>query len=137
LQLEPKSSAGFTEADMNAILADTSQKTFQRILAAMGLSWRARVAAGQLIDVPAVDFGYAKFLLMPGESFVGYQMMAQRLDPTHFVVTAGYGECAPGYIPTAFASSEGFNDAHDWCWVAPNAEAALRNAMAEALSVQK
>lgn len=136
LQLDPKASAGFAEDELKARLADTSAATFKRNLAAMGLSWRARVAAGKAIEVPVVDFGMAKFLLMPAESFVGYQRMAQQLDPEHFVFTAGYGECAPGYIPTAFASSEGFNDAQDWCWVAPNAEPAMKKAMAEALGVE-
>jgi len=137
LKLDPKASAGSTEDDMKAILADTAAKTFKRNLAAMGLSWRMRVAAGEAIEVPCVDFGKAKFLLMPAESFVGYQLMAQKLDPEHFVFTAGYGECAPGYIPTAFASSEGFNDAQDWCWVAPTSEGPMKNAMAEALGVAK
>ncbi|HRI87253.1 MAG TPA: hypothetical protein PLJ47_09215 [Candidatus Hydrogenedentes bacterium] len=135
MHLEPKTSKGYSEAEMQAVLADSNAKTFTRILAAMGLSWRMRVAAGQAIDVPAVDFGKAKFLLMPAESFVGYQLMAQQLDPENFVITAGYGESAPGYIPTAFASSEGFNDAHDWNWVAPTVEEPMKRAMAEALGV--
>ncbi|MCC6698450.1 MAG: hypothetical protein IT365_22700 [Candidatus Hydrogenedentes bacterium] len=131
MTLEPKSTAGYSEEEMKAILADTNAKTFTRILAAMGLSFRMRL--NQPIDVPAVDFGKAQFLVMPAESFVGYQLMAQQLRPDSFVVTAGFGECAPGYIPTAQTSAEGFNDAHDWCWVAPGAEDRMRAAMAEAL----
>lgn len=135
LRLEPKSTSGFTEEDMRRILADANQRTFQRILAAMGLSWRMRAAAGRPIEIPAVDFGKAQFLLMPAESFVGYQLMAQQLAPESFVITAGYGDCAPGYIPTDFASSEGFNDDHDWCWVAPGSEGAMREALKSALGV--
>jgi len=133
MSLEPKNTEGFTEADMKAILADGNQDTFQRILAAMGLSWRMRL--DQPIDVPAIDFGKAQYLLMPAESFVEYQLMAQALAPDEFVVTAGYGECAPGYIPTAQTTAEGFNDHHSWCWVAPGAEERMRAAMAEALGV--
>ena len=135
MTLEPKSSPGYSEEELKAQIADKDLKQFLRNLAAMGLSWRMRWAKGQPIEVPCVDFGKAKFLLMPAESFVGYQLMAQKLDANHFVFTAGYGESAPGYIPTAFASSEGFNEAQDWCWVAPNSEAPMRNAMAEALGV--
>ncbi len=134
LSLEPKSTEGFTEADMKAILADQNQGTFQRILAAMGLSWRMRL--DQPIDVPAIDFGKAQYLLMPAESFVQYQLMAQELAPDQFIVTAGYGECAPGYIPTTQTTAEGFNDEHSWCWVAPGAEERMRAAMAEALGVK-
>ncbi|MBI2434383.1 MAG: hypothetical protein HYV26_16115 [Candidatus Hydrogenedentes bacterium] len=133
LVLPVKETKDFTEAEMKAILADPRQKTFQRILAAMGLSWRKRVASGQPIDVPALDLGAAKFLLMPAESFVGYQLMAQQLLPEKMVLVAGYGECAPGYIPTAAATAEHFNDDQDWCWVGPGAEEAMRTAMTEAL----
>lgn len=135
LTLDPKETGGYSETGSKATLADPGAKTFLRNLAAMGLSWRMRVAASRAIDVPCVDLGKAKFVLMPAEAFVGYQLMAQRLDPMNFVLAAGYGESAPGYIPTAFASSEGFNDAQDWCWVAPNAEAPMKRAMAEALGV--
>ena len=38
------------------------------------------------------------------------------------MVTAGYGECAPGYIPTEKAVEEGDTNLNDWCWVAPGAE---------------
>jgi hypothetical protein len=133
LQLEPKHSAGFSEEEMKKQLADTSGKTFDRILAAMGLSWRQRVATGQPIDVPVVDFGAAQILLMPAESFVGYQLMAQAIRPESFVMTIGYGECGPGYIPTDAASEERFNVTHSWCWVAPRAEAPMLAAMRKAL----
>src|SRR5690606_495492 len=133
MSLEPKTTEGFSEEEMKAILADTSRTTFDRILAAMGLSWRMRL--DQPIDVPAIDFGNAQYLLMPAESFVGYQLMAQELAPDEFIVTAGYGECAPGYIPTAQATEEKFNDHHSWCWVGPGAEERMRAAMAEALGV--
>jgi hypothetical protein len=99
----------------------------------MGLSWRQRVATGQPIDVPVVDFGAAQILLMPAESFVGYQLMAQAIRPESFVMTIGYGECGPGYIPTDAASEERFNVTHSWCWVAPRAEAPMLAAMRKAL----
>ncbi|MBT3470083.1 MAG: hypothetical protein HOD72_08270 [Opitutae bacterium] len=31
---------------------------------------------GQPIDVPSIDFGPAQLLLLPGESYVGYQLAA-------------------------------------------------------------
>ena len=34
----------------------------------------------------------------------------------------GYGECAPGYIPTELAVKERDGNLHDWNWVAPGAE---------------
>ena len=128
LNLVPKSFGGYAEEDAKAIVADTSAKTFTRNLAAMALSYRKRVSAGQPIDVPVVDFGKAKFLILPGESFVQYQITAQGMSPDAPVVTAGFGECAPGYIPTAIASAEGYND-ESWCWVEPGAEPLITEAL--------
>ena len=88
----------------------------------MGLSWRQRCEAGQPIDLPVIDLGGALFVLLPGESYVEYQLMAQQMRPDAFVVVAGYGECATGYIPTDQAVAEGDTNLHDWCWVAPGAE---------------
>lgn len=130
LVLEPR----YTDEELRAQITDVELKTFDRILAAMGLSWRMRAAAGQAIDVPAVDFGQAQFLLMPAESFVGYQLMAQKLGADDLVITAGYGECAPGYIPTREATAENFIEHHTWCWVVRGCDEAMRTAMQEALN---
>ncbi|GMV99991.1 MAG: hypothetical protein AMXMBFR84_11300 [Candidatus Hydrogenedentota bacterium] len=118
---------------LKSTLADPSRKTFDRILAAMGLSWQSRVASGQPVDFPAVDFGKAIYLLMPAESFVGWQLRAQAIRPDRLVFVAGYGECAPGYIPTPRAIEEGFIQAHDWCWVNPDVAEIMETALAEAL----
>jgi hypothetical protein len=132
LNLVPKSFGGYAEEDSKKTVADTAAKTFQRNLAAMNLSWRARVAAGRSIDVPVADFGHAKFLILPGESFVQYQITAQGFSPDAPVVTAGFGECAPGYIPSAIASTEGYNE-ESWCWVEPGAEPLITEALRDAV----
>ena len=103
---------------LQQVLEDSSRKVEQRILAAMGLSSRRRVADGQAIDVPCIDLGAAQIVLLPGESFVGYQLMAQQLSPDSFVMAIGYGECWPGYIPTESAFQDGFQDV--WLWAAPD-----------------
>ena len=128
LTLVPKDFGGYSEEDSRKTLADATAKPFQRNLAAMNLSWRKRLAEGRTIDVPVADFGKAKFLVLPAETFVQYQLIAQNLSPEAPVLTAGFGECAPGYIPTDFASSEGYND-DTWCWVAPGAEESIMRAL--------
>ncbi|MGC1276119.1 MAG: hypothetical protein WBC44_20640 [Planctomycetaceae bacterium] len=85
-----------------------------RILAAMSLASRDRLERDPTIDLPCVDFGSAQLVLLPGESFVGYQLLAQKTRPDSFVFCAGYGECWPGYIPTQSAFDDGFN--HGWRW---------------------
>ncbi len=96
-------------------LNDARQPDRERILAAMSLSSLDRVEQGQPIDVPCIDFGVARVVLMPGESFVGYQLRAQQLGGDVMTLCIGYGECWPGYIPTQQAFDEKFN--HDWRWV--------------------
>ena len=58
---------------------------------------------------------------------------AQAARPKGFVVTAGYGECGPGYIPTEQAWREGDTNLADWCWVDPGSEERMRKAFTEVL----
>ena len=133
LTLEPRNEpAGFTVEGSEKLLA-ADQKPFAQCLAAMNLSWRKRAAAGQPIDVPAVDFGPAQFLLLPAEAYVEYQLHAQAVRPDSFVMVAGYGESAPGYIPVERAWEEKDSNLGDWCWVAPGSEARMKAAIEAAL----
>jgi hypothetical protein len=132
LRLEPRDGPGFTVTDLERKL-DTEPKPFPQCLAALGLSWRRRVQAGRPIEVPVLDFGQALVLLLPGESYVEYQLAAQRMRPGSFVCVAGYGDGATGYIPTEKHIAEGDGNLSDWCWVAPGSEARLLTAIARAL----
>ena len=91
---------------MQATLANSNATRGKRISAALGLSWRQRVDEGRPIDVPCFDLnaGAAQFAILPAESFVGYQLAAQRLRAESFVMVAGFGDGAPGCIAT------------DQCW---------------------
>ena len=132
LRLEPRDGPGFTVADLKKRLA-TDPKPFGQCLAALGLSWRARADAGHAIDVPVLDLGAAQLLLLPGESYVEYQLLAQRARPDSFVVTMGYGEAGTGYVPTDRHFEEGDSNLDDWCWVAPGSEARMARAIEAAL----
>ncbi|HWB98229.1 MAG TPA: hypothetical protein VG672_16060, partial [Bryobacteraceae bacterium] len=105
LRMEPRRGPGFSEAELRATLADPKAQRVARFEAALALSWRERVAENRPIDVPALELAGGKKLahlvLLPAESFVQYQLWAQKARPDSFVVTAGFSECAPGYIPTA------------------------------------
>jgi hypothetical protein len=127
LQLEFYRHAELEPDRLRSLLDDPTRRTEDRILAAMGLSSWQRVQAGQPIDVSAIDFGSARLVLLPGEAFVRYQLMAQELAPDQFTVTVGYGECWPGYIPTDAAFADGFHD--KWLWVAPGSEARMRESL--------
>ena len=88
----------------------------------------------QPIDIPAIDFGPAAFLLLPGETYVEYQLYAQSLRPKDFIMVAGYGESAPGYIPLERNWEEKDANLNWWCWVAPGSEARLKDAIRRALT---
>ena len=53
--------------------------------------------------------------------------MAQQLQPDNFVMSIGFGECWPGYIPTRRAFEENFG--HSWRWVAPGSDRQLESAL--------
>ena len=131
LQLKFNDHDKFAAETLKKKLADSKQNMRERILAAMGLSSLQRIARGQAIDMPCIDFGTAQVVLFPGEAFVGYQLMAQKMRPDSFVMSIGYGECWPGYVPTKSAFDEKFG--HSWRWVAPGAEAPMRAAMRSVL----
>ena len=123
-RLEPRAEPEFSTKALEAAVKD-AKRPFDRCLAAMGLSWRKRVEAGKLLDLPVLDFGIAQLVVLPGEAYVEYQLAAQKMRPDSFVVCLGYGECATGYVPTEQAVREKDGNLRDWCWVAPGAEKVL------------
>jgi hypothetical protein len=136
LRLEPREDAGFTVPELEAKLTPETPP-FTQCLAAMGLSWRKRADAGHRIQIPLVDFGAAGLLLLPGESYVEFQLAAQAANPGSFVCVAGYGEAACGYIPTERHLAEHDSNLGDWSWVAPGSEKRMLDAIGEVLQAQR
>jgi hypothetical protein len=134
LVLPPREDAGFSRRELEALLANPAAAFDERARAAYALSWRARADAGRKLDLPALDFGCASLLLLPGEPFVEYQLAAQKLCPERFVMVLGYGDYGPVYIPTARAYEEGGYEPGEWSFVSPAAERALLDGMERALS---
>jgi hypothetical protein len=136
LRIEPRAGPGFSVAELESKLTPAT-KPFQQCLAAMGLSWRERVTAGLDIKIPVIDLGAAQLLLLPGESYVEFQLAAQRARPGSFVCVAGYGDGATGYIPTEKHFAEQDPNLGDWCWVAPGSEARMLEAIRAALRAEE
>lgn len=137
LDLPPREGPGFSEEELLRETRDAA-RPFDRCLAAMGLSALERRRAGRAIDVPALDLGGPGFLLLPGESYVAYQLAANEIarggapDASELLV-AGYGECDTGYVPTERAREERDSNLGDWCWVGPGSEPRMLAAIREAL----
>lgn len=134
LPVPPRKEPGFTPDDYRREIAGPDVPFSTKALDAMGLSW-----GGRPLDVPVLDFGRAKVVLLPGETFVQFQLWAQAMRPDQFVLTLGYGDGAAGYIPTVAASREGFDrrkrSIKTWMWCDPwKSEAAVRAALRQCLS---
>jgi hypothetical protein len=132
LALEPRSSPGFSEGELLKRLKD-GPRPFDQCLAALGLSWKKRCDAGKPIDLPVLDFGGAVISLLPAESYVEFQLAAQKVRPDSFVLVAGYGECGPGYIPIERAWKENDGNLSDWSWINPGSEKRMLDALNKAL----
>ena len=104
------------------------------------MSWRKRADNPEhRIDLPALRFndGAVNLLLLPGEIYVEYQLAAQAMAPDAFVMTLGYGESAPGYLPIERAWAENDSNLSDWCWIAPGMEERMKAAIRALLAVEK
>jgi hypothetical protein len=125
LELPPPHEGPLAPETLKATIADKSLAAAARITAALGYSYYLRCEKNPRIDVPAIDFGPATYLILPAEMFVAYQLHAQKLAPEKSILVTGFGECAPGYIPTEQARAEGFVEEHAYCWNRPGAEEAI------------
>jgi hypothetical protein len=133
LRFEPRTGPGHTAPELEARMG-AGHSPFDQCLAAMALSWRRRTETGHPIDLPVLELGGAIIALLPGESYVEYQLLAQRLRPDAFVMALGYGESATGYIPTALQLAEGDENLGDWYWVSETAEQVLTDGLRDALA---
>lgn len=133
IQFDSRNDPDFTVAGFEKQLIPQT-RPFAQCLAAMGLSWRERNAAGKPIQIPCIDLGFAQWLVLPGEAYVEFQLAAQKLRPDSFVLVAGYGDAPTGYIPTAQHISEHDGNLHDWSWVSPTAETKLMQALKKLLT---
>jgi hypothetical protein len=133
VHLQPRESSGFTIPDLEKKLTPEAAP-FDQCRAAMGWSWQKRFNSGRPIAIPCIDLGVAQWLLLPGESYVEFQLAAQQMSPDKFVLVGGYGDGATGYIPTKRHVEENDSNLSDWCWVAPGSDtnllAAIRNVLA-------
>lgn len=133
--LEYNQKPGYKRDYLTNQLKDKDLDIIKRIAAAMSLSSLDRVERNHPIDMACIDFGHGKVVLFPGETFVGYQLMAQQLLPDNFVFSIGFGESWPGYIPMKRDYADGFSG-HGWSWVSEKATDQLPAALKKALGIK-
>jgi hypothetical protein len=123
----------FTESLYRGLLEDETESHLNRCRGAGGLAWLNRVNAGHAIDFACLSLNNVRVLHLPGEPFIEYQLYAQELRPDRFVAMAGYGDCGPGYLPTAVAYDEGGYESSWVALIAPESEPIIRGAIARLL----
>ena len=133
LTFQPRKDPNYSLEAMRRLLDSPSTPRRERLDAALGISWLQRLQRRQPIDVPAIHLGPAAIVLVPAEAFVQYQLWARQAGSPRTVMTLGYGECAPGYIPTSAAVAEGYDDHYSWVDF-DSCEVALRQAIKQALA---
>jgi hypothetical protein len=94
---------------LKAIVADPKQAVVNRNRNAMACGWLLRLASKRPILLSRLDLGdgAATLLHLPAETFVEYQLDAQRAGPRTFLATAAYGDGGPWYIPLKRSFAEG------------------------------
>ena len=88
-------------------LADPRTARVHRLRGAVNLAWLERCEAKDPIQISCLRLGSTRVIHMPGELFVEYQLMAQKMRPDLFVAMAAYGDYGPGYIGTEISYDQG------------------------------
>lgn len=125
---------GFTVEDRRARMANPNASPSARIY-----NGAMRVVAAQRADIPyelsALQINDVYILHLPGECMVEFQLFAQKQRPDAFVAVAAYGDCAPGYICTEAAFTEGGYEPRD-AGVGPQSEAIVKKAIRRLLALE-
>jgi hypothetical protein len=99
------------------------------------LAWLHRVREGRSTDLACLALANNRFLFMPGELFVEYQLASKEMRPDLNVMMAAYGDYGPAYIGTAVAYEQGgYETSPTASNVAPEVEPVLMEGIKQLLS---
>jgi hypothetical protein len=97
----PESRPPSTVEELGATVGGADAPRIGTILHAYWRSWTARTRRAEPLEISALHLNNIAQLHLPGEPFLEYQLQAQSLRPETPVITFGYGDGGPWYIPTA------------------------------------
>lgn len=97
----PESRPPSTVEALGATVGGAEAPRIGKILHAYWRSWAARTQRGEPLELSALHLNDIAQLHLPGEPFLEYQLHARSLRPDSSVITIGYGDGGPWYIPTA------------------------------------
>jgi hypothetical protein len=127
LTLVPRLDEPYTLATAREQLENVDRSPTERIIkGAMLMAWIDRQKTP--IDLSSLSIGPVTIVHLPGEPFIVYQLLAQKLGGERFVAVAGYGDCGCGYLCTEAAYAEGGYEPTA-SFVGPRSQYALEDAI--------
>jgi len=118
------------EEELLAQLSDEQLDSLNKFVAAAHLAWLRRTISGHKVNVSALKLGNVWLLNLPGETFVEYQLAAQKMKPGGHVCAAAYEEYGPGYVCTEIAYSQGgYESSERASFISPETEQVLLTAI--------
>lgn len=99
-EILPIPRAGMTQEHLKKQIANEKARVVQRNRPSYQLAWMQRLAAKIPIVLSALSINDISMVHLPAESFIEYQLRAQKMQPEGFVACAAYGDGGPWYIPT-------------------------------------
>ncbi len=120
----------FPEERMLKVLQNNETRPTTRITAALRLGF---IRHREPIPFTSLHLGDDVCLVhLPGESFVEYQLFAQKQRPGGFVCTASYGDGVTGYIPLKHSFEEGGYEPTQ-AYAAPESEKVMKQTISDLL----
>jgi len=120
---------------LKAMVANPKETVVNRNRTAMACGWLIRVGSRRPILLSKLELGGTTLLHLPAETFVEYQLEAQRQRPDTLLATAAYGDGGPWYIPLERSFAEGGYEP-SVALVASSSEPAYKKAIAELLKTR-
>jgi len=122
----------FSAEACRRVLENADASIGARIKAANILAWIDRGPQGRTMELTCLDIDPIRILHLPGETFVEYQLWAQKMCQDKFVAVAGYGDCAMWYVCTDQAYRDRGGYEQTWAFSDP-CEERLKAAIAALL----
>jgi hypothetical protein len=117
---------------LKKIVANPKETIVNRNRWAMACGWLLRLESKRPIVLSKLELGPATLLHLPAETFVEYQLEAQKTRPGTVLATAAYGDGGPWYIPLKRSFAEGGYEP-SVALVSEDTEPSYRRAIAELL----
>ena len=135
LTMPPRLDEFYTLAAGRQRLEDlTTTPTYRIAKGAMLVAWINRQDTP--IELSSLSIGPVTIVNLPGEPFVMYQLLAQKLGGERFVAVAGYGDGGCGYLCSEAAYAEGGYEPTA-SFVGPRSQYALEDAIGRLVPTEK